>query len=385
MEIKRIVLIVFTVLLISCERTLDLAHKYDNTESSQEKETPAEPTDDLKYTEKGIFLVSEPVKVVVPNSVPHGQFMLDGKISVIKNKDSYTTIYSSAFSMWQDGCSTPWLEDNIAKLTDSNKFIGKGITSPINGFTDGGMWTIGVHSLAGSKIAAFFHAESHFPSGDCQYKSIGLAYSSDGGKTFDKGTKIISGPEPKPAVGEGGGKSYGLGDGCVVWNEEKKMWICYYSAYCEDPADFVITMAASTDPEGKPGTWKKWDGSNFTLEACDQNTGLGAKDIKIANLDTYHGGNPSVMYNTVLKAWVMSYHSWQRRLVISTSPDGISWEKPSIIVGIEDEKDGAMYPNFISLEGDLKSGKNFRLYYSANMKSGGSREIYYRKIKLKNE
>lgn len=373
--------------MASCDRTLDLAHRYDNSESSQEREMPeepAEPEDGLKYTQKGIWSVSEAVKVDVPKSVPHGEFLLDGKISVIKNKDSYTTIYSSAFSMWQDGCSTPWLEDNIGKLTNANKFIGKDVSTLQNGFTDGGMWTIGVHSLAGSKMAAFFHAESHYSSDDCQYKSIGVSYSTDNGKTWDKGTKIISGPEPKPAVGEGGGKSYGLGDGCVVWNEAKKMWICYYSGYCENPGDFVITMAASTDPEGKPGTWKKWDGSAFTLEACNQNTGLGAKDVKIANLDTYHGGNPSVMYNTELKVWVMAFHSWQRRIVIATSQDGISWEKPIILIGIEDEKGGAMYPNFISLDGDLTSGKSFRLYYSANMVTS-ARDIYYRKIKLKNE
>ena len=88
----------------------------------------------------------------------------------------------------------------------------------------------------------------------------------------------------------------------------------------------MITMAESKDPEGKAGTWKKWDGSDFTVEGCNQETGLGGINTSIAGLRQYHGGNPSVMYNTWLGKWIMVYHCWQRYIVISYSDDGIVWE-----------------------------------------------------------
>ncbi len=372
--------------LASCEKKLDLAHKYDNTESSRPLEIvePEEDPDNLEYTDKGLYKISEGVPCNIPSSAPRADYLLDGKISVFKKKGAakFTTVWSADYSMWQDGCDTPWMEENVGGLKKDMTFIGKGKSPVQDGFTDGGMWTIGTHQLSEDKYVAFFHAESHYNGVASQYKSIGVAYSEDGGKTWDKGTKIISGPDPKPAVGEGNGKSYGLGDGCVVWNESRKQWICYYSGFCEDPHDFVISMAASSDPEGKPGTWKKWDGSDFTLEACNQDTGLGAKNYCIAELKGFRGGNPSVMWNRKLDKWMMVYHTWGRGIVFSTSTDGIVWSTPEVIVSYLDAPGGAMYPNFISEEGDLTSEDEFRIYYSADMDSAGKRDLVYRKVKI---
>ena len=263
MEIRYTLILLAVLTMASCSRELDLAHKYDNTESSKPYMSDG---DDLTFTEVGGVLVSERVEVNVPAGIPRYGNMLDGKITVGKfgGSKEFTTFWSADYSMMQTGCATPWLEDNIGGLTKNMAVIGKGVTPVIDGFTDGGMWLIGVHELTPGKLVGYFHAESHYPGVASQYKSIGVAYSADGGKTWDKGTKIISGPDPKPAEGEGNGKSYGLGDGCVVWNEARRQWICYYSGFCPDPHDFVLTMAASSDPEGKPGTWKKCDGNDFT-------------------------------------------------------------------------------------------------------------------------
>ena len=76
----------------------------------------------------------------------------------------------------------------------------------------------------------------------------------------------------------------------------------------------MITMACSEDPAGAAGTWKKWDGKAFTVEGCNGQTQLGGANIKIANLDTYAGGNPSVMWNHYIGKWVMVYHSWPTHL-----------------------------------------------------------------------
>ncbi|MGN1211904.1 MAG: sialidase family protein [Candidatus Cryptobacteroides sp.] len=386
-------IIIGVALVLSCTRELDLAHKYDNTESSrpwtddeeEEPSNPSDPGESLDFTDCGSYMISERVDVNVPSSVPRGPYMLDGKITVSKlsSEETFTTVWSSDFSMFQRGCATPWLEDNISSLTSSMAVIGKGISEPIEEFTDGGIWFIGVHQLDDGTLAGFFHGESHYSGIASQYKSIGVAYSSDGGKSWDKGSKILSGPDPKPEVGEGNGKSYGLGDGCVVWNDKRKEWICYYSGYCDDPADFVISMASSSDAKGLPGTWKKWDGTAFSLEGCNQATGLGAPNIKLENLWKFRGGNPSVSWNSAISRWIMVYHTWSRNIVMSTSTDGITWTEPVTIIDHIMEAGGSMYPNIISEDGDLLCGKEFRIYYSTDMDSSGRRKIAYRIVRLK--
>ena len=42
-----------------------------------------------------------------------------------------------------------------------------------------------------------------------------------------------------------------------------------------------------------------------------------------------------------------------------------------------------MYPNIISESGDLTCGKEFRVYYSADMDAYGNRDLIYRVIRLK--
>ena len=197
------------------------------------------------------------------------------------------------------------------------------------------------------------------------------------GLTWETGRRILSGTDPKPENPAGQGESYGLGDGCVVWNDARKVWICYYSGYCDDPGNYMITMACSEDPAGAAGTWKKWDGKAFTVEGCNGQTQLGGANIKIANLDTYAGGNPSVMWNHYIGKWVMVYHSWSRRICLSTSADGIAWEAPiSLNLGEEE----AMYPNLISEEGDQTGGQAVRMYYAADMNDLGQRSLAWRKV-----
>ncbi|MGM9734824.1 MAG: hypothetical protein ACI3ZL_00250 [Candidatus Cryptobacteroides sp.] len=372
--------------LVSCSRELDLAHRYDNTESSKPFEGE-EPSEDVGYIDMGQYLISERIDVPVPEKTPRAHYIPDGKISVTRFSfdSSWRIIWSGDTSYMQEGCSSPYLEDNISSLAGSMGFIGKGVSTSQDGFTDGGMWTIGMHELPDRTLAAFFHAESHYKGVASQYKSIGVAYSSDRGLSWDKGTKIISGPDPKPEVGEGGGKSYGLGDGCVVWNGKLGQWICYYSGYCANPGDFLISMAASSDANALPGTWKKWDGTGFNSQACDSESGLGAPDIRIEGLKNFRGGNPSVSWNTHIRKWMMTYHTWGKEIVMSVSDDGISWSEPFTIIGSELEKGGAMYPNLISTEGDLESGSEFRIYYSADMdNSTGKRSLAYRIVKFKN-
>ncbi len=337
------------------------------------------------YRDYGGYLMTDRTDIEEKPGIPDRGYWLDGKVTVRKMTGSsyFTTFWPSANSLMQSYCRTPWLEDNINNLTHGMVVIGKE-KNPTPDFSDGGQWFIGVHELPDRSLVGFFHSESHWPGENCTYKSIGVAYSDDFGMTWTAGDKILSGNEPKPAVSANDGRSYGLGDGCVVWNEERQSWICYYSGYCPPPdgGDFMITMAESKDLEGRAGTWKKWDGSGFTVEGCDQSTGLGGINTSIKGLAQYHGGNPSVMYNTWLGKWIMVYHCWQRFIVISYSDDGIVWENTDVIISLDMEPGGSMYPNLIGPEGDVEGGQDIRIYYSTDMVDG-IRTLSMRKISFK--
>lgn len=243
------------IALSSCDRDLDLAHAYNNGSSSKPYEFDADfnPND---YTDFGTFVVGDRNICRQDPHIPRYMLWLDGKISVGKYDDSglFTTYWSADNSLQQVSAS-PWLEENVNALTSDMEVFGKRI-EPVSGFYDGGAWFIGVHKLMDGRLAGFFHAESHWPGVSAAYKSIGVTYSSDNGLTWETGRRILSGTDPKPENPAGQGESYGLGDGCVVWNDAHKVWICYYSGYCDDPGNYMITMACSEDPAGAAGTWK---------------------------------------------------------------------------------------------------------------------------------
>ena len=256
------------IALSSCDRDLDLAHAYNNGSSSKPYEFDADFNPD-DYTDFGTFVVGDRNICWQDPHIPRYMLWLDGKISVGKYDDSglFTTYWSADNSLQQVSAS-PWLEENVNALTSDMEVFGKCI-EPVSGFYDGGAWFIGVHKLMDGRLAGFFHAESHWPGVSAAYKSIGVTYSSDNGLTWETGRRILSGTDPKPENPAGQGESYGLGDGCVVWNDAHKVWICYYSGYCDDPGNYMITMACSEDPAGAAGTWKKWDGKAFTVEGCN--------------------------------------------------------------------------------------------------------------------
>ena len=89
-----------------------------------------------------------------------------------------------------------------------------------------------------------------------------------------------------------------------------------------------------------------------------------------------------MMYNTWLGKWIMVYHCWQRFIVISYSDDGIVWENTDVIISLDMEPGGSMYPNLIGPEGDVEGGQDIRIYYSTDMVDG-IRTLSMRKISFK--
>lgn len=310
-------------------------------------------------------------------SVPAGcsgfaRFFPDGKLSLVKKGDKWQMFWGERCDFLTEA-STPWPEDHYSKVVDSNIVFGEGKSS-VTELNENGSWFIGVYPLddAGNYVG-FFHGESWWtkdtnsPNYGVAHKSIGVAYSEDYGKTWKDAQPIIIDKEPKPANPDW----TGLGDGCVIWDDKNNRWICYY----QGRALFGngICMAVSYDRRGSSGTWKKWDGHDFTLEGYRENIRRGDGNFFVSGLSSVLGANPSVMWNDYIGKYIMAYHSWGGKIFISSSEDGISWATPREVT------DG-MYPNLISVDGDTRGGKSIRMYYAANMKNDGSRTLAYRDI-----
>lgn len=309
-----------------------------------------------------------------PASVHYAGYWPDGKLNLVKNNTTWELFWGEAVSI-KTTSTTPWPENHYSSLKASNVVFGKGIT-PIENFNEDGSWFIGVFPLNETgRYIGFFHAESHWPNTDTAHKSIGVTYSNDYGKTWEAGEPIILDKNPKPSSPSWSG----LGDGCVIKidNNPNYKWICYYQGKISSGAN-VICMAASNDDEAKAGTWKKWNGNKFSIEARNMNSTnyTGGQNYPIENLQSKGGANPSVMWNTFLNQWVMVYHGWDPRVVyISYSNDAINWSYPYKVIG--SASDPIWYPNLISSQGDKIGGQDVRLYFSYQQGANGKRKLAY--------
>lgn len=300
----------------------------------------------------------------------------DGKLIPVKRDNGWQLFWGESTDVLTVA-STPFPEDHVSGLVQENTVWGKDF-SRIDGFNDGGSWFIAVFPLDDSgKYVGFFHAESHWDESGTAHKSIGVVYSDDYGATWHDPQPIITDRKPKPSEPDW----TGLGDGCVIWDEANSRYICYYQGKVSSGAN-ALCMASSSDRTGASGTWKKWDGSDFTLPAYDSTTGLGGENIPVSGLSGVPGANPSVMWNDFLGQWVMVYASWTKRIYMSFSDDAVIWSAPELITGSADSP--ACYPNLIGDDGDLVGGETVQMYWSHNQNNmTGIRDMAYAKIRFK--
>lgn len=319
-----------------------------------------------------------PINIVTyPSSATHDikDWLPDGKLVPVKKGSDWQLFWAEYVDILTVA-STPWPEDHAEQLTIANEVYGKkdgnNVVDKITDFNENGSWFIGVYPLNDSgKYVGFYHAESH-RDGGIAHKSIGVTYSDDYGKTWHDSAPIIVGSQTKS---ESTGWS-GLGDGCVIRDETNNRWLCYYQGKIPG-AQNSICLAMSEDPEAKSGTWKKWNGHSFSVEAYNPETKKGGQNYALENLRLKPGANPSVMWNTYLNKWVMVYHGWSpKKVYIAFSKDGINWGYPSSVIGGTDNP--IWYPNLISSEGDLVGGKELKLYFSYKQNPiSGKRKLAY--------
>jgi len=170
---------------------------------------------------------------------------------------------------------------------------------------------IGGAVRVGNKIIAVYHSEQHDGRISKKgipvfYATIGLAVSTDDGRTFTKKGAVIS--SHKSSWEKERAHMQGAAGPTLLIDHTGQYLFCYYTEHSRiDPATGkrrkgsvtgqpVITCMARSriEDEGMPGTWKKYYRGSFS------EPGLGGKDTEVADCWA-----PHVQYIPAIKKYIM--------------------------------------------------------------------------------
>jgi hypothetical protein len=139
----------------------------------------------------------------------------------------------------------------------------------------------------------------------------------------------------------------------------------------------------STDPDGMPGTWTKWNGP----EKGYVTPGIGGGWVRIPAFANFTGTNPTITYNTYLERYIIAYGLWMSKganMAITATKDFESFEPMRLFFKSLDES-RAWYPTFIDNEtGSYESSQLVHMYYADYFKVpvNDTRQMVKRDIEL---
>lgn len=296
-------------------------------------------------------------------SLPIYKYSPDGHFSVYRNNSGVTMF-------WPLDDSYRTVGPSIFEMYGAVKVLPRG---GAGSFDSGGAWLYTVLPSCEGRMLGFYHAEDHtFPhspeSHFIAYKSIARCTSEDSGLTWKNREQVLTAYRPKPKRAAWSG----LGDHCIVWDEASKQLLCFFQE------EGLLCMAASQDPQGRVGSWRKWHNGGF------KEPGIGGRATPIAAFAKHPGGNPSILWNTFLQRWLIAWHGWSGDLWISSSPNLMDWTPPRLLLQRPSSRGKVWYPTLIG-QSDKTGGENLWLIYAEfPVAEKSERNFLARKMRLKN-
>ena len=218
-----------------------------------------------------------------------------------------------------------------------------------------------------TSLIGFVHNEDYWGYGyavnGCTYKSIGVRYSEDLGKSWTRSVPILT-KRVQPSFEQcNESPPPGTGDFAAMWNPINKTWIILaqesqFRPY-QNPG---LVMSVSNDTLAQPGTWTRIDpvsgqtspgfiGENNTLVHPDLTPILGA--------------NPSIIRDEKNSVWHMVYGKWGNGLAYTNSSDLWRWAPPTLLPLNYTEHPSSGYPTLIGDGGDtLTTDGTAALYFT---------------------
>ncbi|KAI9025473.1 hypothetical protein DFJ74DRAFT_664411 [Hyaloraphidium curvatum] len=294
----------------------------------------------------------------------------DGGISTFRGTNGNFTSYWSNSENYRNEGATALLEDqyrNVPETPWPMIYYGGRVDAPV--FYNGGRWLLSVHKHPTDgnpkHLVAFVHAEdAYWPrhvAGGPNWKSIMVSHSFDEGITWEDRGQIITHSRPRPSDADSWDSSKmrqttgGLGNHAAIWDEPNKRWVIVFEGNWKG-------VAISTDPDGMPGTWLKWNGTARGFSS----PGIGGVWERIPALSGLTGTNPILSYNEYLGKYLLMYGLWLSKgayMVITATNDFINYEAPRVFVRSVDNT-RAWFPTLINEEyGSFRSGQKNWLYY----------------------
>jgi hypothetical protein len=203
-------------------------------------------------------------------------------------------------------------------------------------------------------------------------KSIGYTTSNDDGLTWTRPEQCLWVHNDT----QGDGKFKGVGDFCCLFDHLKNEYKMFFHS------NNKIGLATSKDPMAAPGTWKLWTRNGFIEPKNGSGSDLGHETLPGMPI----GGNPSCYFCNELGLFLCIVCTWQNKLMISSSEDGITWTSKPFPLTPHPRASGGPWPYPIFCDeagGSTYLTDKFWVYYSKTI--SGRRGMFGKRVTVKRE
>jgi len=347
-------------------------------------QSPKPAHHDLSFT---VSLADE--QNVIPPGSPGLLFVPDEHLSYLRQPDG-------SYKMWVSGGGTlGFTTPDMLRLTSMKTANGVPTTvlAPSGpGSTAFDADYAGAGSVFpaanGTDLLMIYHAENHlfgsthYP-GTPFYASIGLARSTDGGVSWQREGRILSGHDPQqpsqPATGAGALTPSAIETGGYIY-------VLFREIDLQSKTQGLAIARAPVASDGAPGSWQKLDEGSFSTP------GLGGEFTPLQLvLDPSDEGDmrqPFVSFNSYLQAFLLTIVG-NGGIYFSTSPDLLTWSAGQIVLPAL-VADGTVtpttapynwYPTLVSLDqaSETTTDQTGYLYYAKGANDGTPHHIMYRR------